>query len=163
MGDVEIDIVGPEPLQALLDLVQDCVAAEIAVNRLAVLIEEVAAFLRVPDKTAFGGDHGLVAAPGQGLADDLLRAAKPVGRRGIDQRYAGIERSLDCGDGFRLVRPAPHPAADRPCAEPDRRGGNAGCTDLACQLLSAHAHFPSPFANASTRAPVASSVTSVSR
>ena len=43
MGDVEVDMVGAEPLQALFQLIGDAVGAEIAVDRLAVLVEEMVA------------------------------------------------------------------------------------------------------------------------
>jgi hypothetical protein len=60
MGDVEVDIVGAEAAQAFLDLVGDASAAEITVNRLAVLVEEMPALAGMPDKAAFGGDDDLV-------------------------------------------------------------------------------------------------------
>ena len=63
MGDVEIDIVGPEPLQALLDLMENGIPTEITVYRLAILVEEVIALLRVPNQSAFGRDNGLIPPP----------------------------------------------------------------------------------------------------
>ncbi len=45
-------MVRAQPAQALFNLVDDRVPAEIAVDRLAIPIEEVIALLRVPDETA---------------------------------------------------------------------------------------------------------------
>ena len=131
VGDVEVDMVGAEAAQALLDLVRDRVPPEVAVHRLAVLVEEVVALGGVPDEPALRGEHHLVAAAGDGLADDLLRAAHAVGRRRVDQADAGVDRGPDRGDRRGLVGAAPHPAADRPGAEADGRGADAGAADLA--------------------------------
>ena len=60
MGDVVIDVICPEPLQALLHLMDDRILAEIPVHRLAVVIEKMIALLSVPDETAFGCQHHLV-------------------------------------------------------------------------------------------------------
>ena len=87
-------MVGAEPLQAVFDLVQDRIAAEIAVHRLAVLIEEMPALLRVPDKPAFRGDHRLV------------RAARPEPCRRFP-RSARARRPARCRSGSRPHRARP--------------------------------------------------------
>ena len=74
-----------------------------------------------PVKADLGGDDHVLtpSALSQRLAHDLLRAAEAVGRRGIDQRDATIDRLVDDADRRRFVRSAPHPSADRPRAEAD--------------------------------------------
>ena len=111
----------PSRFRLCVELVDDRLAAEIAVHRLAVLVEEVVALVGVPDEPALGGQHHLVAPSGDRLADDLLRAPHAIGRRGVDQRDARVDRGADRGDRRRFVGAAPHPAADGPGAEADRR------------------------------------------
>ena len=85
---------------------------------LAGVAERLAVF---PVKADLGGDDHVLtpSALGQRLAHDLLRAAEAIGWRGIDQRDATIDRLADDGDRRRFISSAPHPSADRPCAEAD--------------------------------------------
>ena len=110
---IDIDAVGPQPAQRVLDLPQDPRAAGVA-SDLAVL----------PFQADLGGDDHVLAqaALGKRLADDLLGAAEAVDRRRVDEIDAVVERGADGGDRFRLVGAAPHPTADRPGAERDARG-----------------------------------------
>ena len=116
MGDVEVDVVGAEAAQALFQLVGDRLRAEMAVHRLAVIVEEMVALGRVPDQPAFGGEHHLIAAAADRLADDFLGQALAIGGRSVNQADAFIDGSLDRRDGLSFVGAAPHPAADRPGA-----------------------------------------------
>src|SRR5271155_5325465 len=74
-------------------------------------------------QSSFGRDHSLFAAAvlGQRRADDLLGATKAVNRRCIDEIYSAVERGMDRLNRFMLVRPAPHPTADRPGSERNAR------------------------------------------
>lgn len=121
MGDVVIDVIGAETAEALLDLVKNGVAAEIAVHGLAVIIEEMMALGGVPDEAAFGGEHDLVAAALDGAADQLFGKTLAIGGGGVDQGYAGIDGGLDGGDGFGFFRAAhiqpPMAQVPRPMAE----------------------------------------------
>jgi hypothetical protein len=53
------------------------------------------------------------------VADNLLRTAKSVDRRGVDEVDAMLEGGADGTNGFRLVGTAPHPSADRPGTDRD--------------------------------------------
>ena len=86
---IDVDEVGAQAAQRILDFVVDAGAAGVA-ERLAVLPVE-------PD---FRRDNGAVtpAAFGERLADDFLGLAESVDRRGIDQRDATIQRRTDRAD-----------------------------------------------------------------
>ncbi len=60
-------------------------------DRHSVLIEEMPAFIRVPDQATFGGNHRLVAPTPNGFADDLFGSTQAVSGRRIDQGDARIE------------------------------------------------------------------------
>ena len=112
---VEVDRVDAQPAQRRLRFLDDALRAAVA-KRAAV----------VPAEPGLGGDDGALALAvlRQRPADDLLGAAEAVHRRGVDQRDAVIERRMNGADRVRLVAAAPHPAADRPGAEPDARHGD---------------------------------------
>jgi hypothetical protein len=109
---IDVDMIGSKPAQGILDLLQDAGPAGIA---------EDASVL--PIKPGLGGDEHLraQAAPGDRLADDFLRAAKPVDRRRIDEVDAMLQRRPDRGHGPCFIGAAPHPTADGPRAERDTR------------------------------------------
>src|SRR2546425_4080376 len=88
----------------------------------------------MPRETGLGGDqHALAPAVlGDGPADQLLGSAEAISRRGVDQRDAHIECRADRLDGLGLVAATPHPATDRPGAEPDARARHPDAPD---QLL----------------------------
>ncbi len=77
MGDVEVDIIGTKATQAFLDLMDDRIPPQIAMDWLSILIEEVLTFLGMPDEAAFGSNYGLVAASGNCFAYNFLRASGP--------------------------------------------------------------------------------------
>src|SRR5712691_9099105 len=72
---------------------------------------------------------------GEGLADDLFRAAESIDRGGIDDIDAVLDRRSDRGNGFCLLGSTPHPAPDGPGAQGDTRhfkrcAGNGGTLHL---------------------------------
>ncbi len=91
MRDQHVDMVGAQTFQARLQLGSHGLRAEIAMNGLAVLLDEGTAARIVPDEAAFGHQHNLVAPACDGAADDLLCPAEPIGRGGVDQRHACVE------------------------------------------------------------------------
>ena len=109
---VDVDVIGAQPPQRILDLAQDARAAGIA---------EHAAML--PFKSGLGGDDDAraQAALGDCLADDLLGTAEAVDRSRIDDIDAMLERRPDGGNRGGFVGSAPHPSADGPGAERDAR------------------------------------------
>ena len=54
-----------------------------------------------------GREHDVVAASGEGLADDDLGLAGGVDVGGIDERDAGVERPVDDPDALVVVLGAP--------------------------------------------------------
>jgi hypothetical protein len=51
-------------------------------------------------------------------ADDFLGAAKSISRCGVDQIDAALDRGVNRFDRLLIVGSAPHPAANRPGAQP---------------------------------------------
>ena len=51
---------------------------------------------------------------GEGLANDFFRTAEAIGRSGIDEVDAVLDRRSNRGNGVRLVGSTSHPAADGP-------------------------------------------------
>jgi len=102
---IDVDVIGSQPAQRVFDLSQDSRSAGVAEYSSA-----------LPLKPHLGRDEHARAkiALGECLADDFLRATKPIGRSGIDETDAMIDRFADGRDGFRLIGSAPHPTADRP-------------------------------------------------
>jgi hypothetical protein len=75
-----------------------------------------------------GREHDLVAATGQGAADDLLAAALvPVDVRGVEEGHAGIQGGVDHGPGGGLV----DPAAEVVAAEADHGHLEVGAAEAA--------------------------------
>src|SRR5262245_16913856 len=58
---------------------------------------------------------------GEGLTDDFFRTAEPIGRGGIDEINAVLDRRSDRGNRFRFLGSTPHPAADGPGAQGNAR------------------------------------------
>ena len=116
---VEVDPVGAEPAQAVLDLAHDPAA------RVAELVRVVAH--RAVD---LRGEHDVVApAAGQRLADDLLGLAARVDVGGVDEVDAGVERAVD--DADRLVVVGVAPGAEHHRAEAERADLHAGAAERA--------------------------------
>ena len=140
MDLIDVDVIGAQPAQRILDLTHDPGAAGVA---------EYVSIL--PFESDLGGDeHARTQAPfGEGLADDLLGAPETVGRSRVDDVDAMLDRGADGGDGFRLVGSAPHPAADRPGAERDPRdlercAGNSGPFELHLENIGLLNHRATP-------------------
>lgn len=80
----------------------------------------------IPSETAFGGDDDVITAIMDGAADKLLTVSKAIDGCGVYAIDTFIEGSVDSADGLLVVRAAPIPTADSPCAEDDR--GNTKIT-----------------------------------
>jgi hypothetical protein len=93
---VEVDPIGSQAPQRVLDL-GDYPAARAAahVGVVAHRHEEL------------GGEHDVVAASLERLADDLLRLAGRVDIGGVDEVDAGVERAVDDADRVVVVGVAP--------------------------------------------------------
>ena len=103
VGLVEVDVVGVEPAQAVLDLPHDPAAGRPAVVR--VLAHR---------RHELGGQHDLVAPALERLADDLLRLAAGVHVGGVDEVDAAVERGVDDLDAVVVVAVAPGAEHHRP-------------------------------------------------
>ena len=95
----------------------------------------------MPDQTAFGGQHHLIAPSPDRAADHLFGMAQPIGRRGVDQGDPFVQPGTDGVLGRGVVGAAPHPPADRPGAKTHCRCRDAGRTDLSFRHLC-HAGSP---------------------
>ena len=93
---VQVDVVGLQAAQAVLHLADEP-AARVAAH------VGVLAHLAV----RLGGQHHAVAAPAQGLADDLLRLPRRVHVRGVDEVDAAVERGVDDPDALLVFGVAP--------------------------------------------------------
>ena len=93
---VEVDVVGAQAAQAVLDLADDPAA-------------RVAAHVRVVAhrRVDLGGQHHVVAPAGQRLADDLLGLAGRVDVGGVDEVDPRVERAVDDPDRVVVVGVAP--------------------------------------------------------
>ena len=127
---IQVDVVSAEPLEAGFQLRADALGPQAFEdlllrrperNAVVVRVEVEVALLAVPDQPAFRGEHDLIAATGDGAADDLLGFAKAVDRSGVDHVNAAIERGENGIGCVLFIRTAPHPTADGPSAESDRR------------------------------------------
>ena len=104
---VEVDPVGPQPAQRVLDLLDDPAA------RVAELVGVLAH--RAVD---LGREHDVVApAAGERLADDLLGLAARIDVGGVDEVDPGIERAVDDPDRLLVVGVAPCAEHHRPEAQ----------------------------------------------
>jgi len=105
---IEVDPVGPQAAQAVLDLLDDPAA------RVAELVGVVA-----HGAVHLGGEDDVLApAAGERLADDLLRLAARVDVRGVDEVDPRVERAVD--DPDRLVVVGIAPLAEHHRAEAER-------------------------------------------
>ena len=114
---VEVDPVGLQPAQRILDRAADVLPAP----RRRLAVAGAVAELRRQDD--------LVAAPGQRAADDLLAAATAaVDLRRVEEGHARVERGVDHGPRGRLV----DPAAEVVAAEADDRHLETRAAELPC-------------------------------
>jgi hypothetical protein len=97
---VQIQVVGAQPAQRCLHRAADVGPAALGPGRRAVIHV-------YPLLAELGGQHHLVPAPREHLAEDLSRSpAVAIGVRGVDQRDARIHGRVDHSPGARHVQPA---------------------------------------------------------
>ena len=128
---VEVDPVRLEPPQRVLDLMDDPAA------RVAAAVRIVA-----HRHVHLAREHDVVAAPGERLADDLLRLALRVDVGGVDEVDPGVEGRVD--DPDRLVVVGVAPGAEHHRAEAQLADRDAG----APQGSVFHRRSPQPAAGA---------------
>src|SRR5260221_12928739 len=119
MNEVDVDMIGLQPLQALLDRRHDAGAAAVAPGRHFVVAH--------PE---FGDDADTPTAVAERASQCPLRHPHPVGFGGIKAGYAMVDRPFDGVLKLALVDPAVR-AADFPATEPDRRDLEVGLAELA--------------------------------
>jgi hypothetical protein len=93
---VEVEVVGAEAAQRVLDRDHDPAAGAAAVVRVVVEGHE-----------ELRREHDVVAASGEGLADDDLGLALGVDVGGVDEVDPGVQRPVDGLDAFVVVLGAP--------------------------------------------------------
>jgi hypothetical protein len=113
---VEIDPVGAQPPQRVLDLADD------PAPRAALLVG-----IRAHRAVEFRGEDDVVAAAGERLADDLLGLALRVDVGGVDEGDPGVQRGVD--DADRLVVVGVAPGAEHHRAEAQLANRNAGAPE----------------------------------
>src|SRR5258708_8333539 len=140
MNLIDVDVIGSEPAQGILDLPQDAGTAGIARY-----------LSTVPLKSGLGGNKHVRAQPafGDRPANNLLGAAESIGRRRVDNVDAMLECGPDGGDRFGFVGSTPHPSADGPGADRDRRylercAGNLGKLHFRFESFCLIGHDPVP-------------------
>jgi hypothetical protein len=112
----QVDVIGPEPLQALLADPLDRGVAAVELGRVSD---------RVPGDPDLADQDNVVAAPLQGTPEHLLRAAEAVVRGRVEQGHAELHRAMDGGDDLVVLGAAVARVPHLPAAEPDRRHGQA--------------------------------------
>ena len=115
---VEVDPVGAQAPQRVLDLGDDPAPRDAAAVGIVTH--------RAPE---LRGQHDVVAAALQGLADDLLRLAGGVDVGGVDEVDPGIQRAVD--DADRVVVVGVAPCAEHHRAEAELRDLDAGASERA--------------------------------
>src|SRR5262249_36744847 len=119
MDLVEVDPVGAEAAQAVVDLVRDPAA------RVPVLVRVVA---HLP--LHLGGEHGAVPAPArERLTDDVLRLPARVHVCGVDEVDPRVQGAVD--DAYALVVIGLAPGAEHHRAEAQRADSYTGAAEVA--------------------------------
>jgi hypothetical protein len=111
---VEVDVVGAQPAEAVLDGPDDPPAG------VALLVGVLA-----HGPVELGGEHYVVAPTGEGLPDDLLGLTGRVDVRGVDEVDAGIEGPVDDADALlagTIADAAEHHGAEAQRADLDPGG-----------------------------------------
>ena len=103
---VEVDPIGAQPAQAVLDFADD------PAPRVAALVAVLA-----HRRMELGGQYHVVAPAGERLGHDLLGLARRVHVGGVDEVHARVERGVDDADAVVVVGVAPGPEHHRPEAE----------------------------------------------
>src|SRR5260221_13167737 len=119
---IDIDVIGSQPAQGVLDFLHDARPTAIARN-----------FIAVPLKSCLRGNNHVRAqlAVSDGLADDLFGSSKSVAWSRIDDVDAMLDRATDRCDGFRFVGSTPHPPANGPGADRNARHFEIRAGDVA--------------------------------
>jgi hypothetical protein len=106
MDLVDVDVVGAQAAQRIIDLPHDSTSAGVAVD-LAI----------APFQSRLGGNHRFSAHASKRCADDFLGHAKAVDRRGVDEIDALTKGGMNGRNRFAIVSSSPHPSAHGPCSE----------------------------------------------
>ena len=106
---VQVDPIGAEPAQAVVDRPHDPAAGVAAPVRVVVVADRI---------VELGAQHDVVATAGDRLADDLLVLAVGVHVGGVDQVDAGVERSVDDPTARGAIGVAPRAEHHRAQPEP---------------------------------------------
>ena len=117
MDQVEIDVVGAEPPQAVVHVAQDRRAGAIATLRPAD---------DLPTQPALRDEHDLLAPRAERLAEHFLGVAVPVDRRRVEERHAEVDCAMDGANLLAIVHIAVLVAAHLPAAEANRRNLQVG-------------------------------------
>ena len=112
--EVDVDVVGAEVLQALVDRRDDALAAAVAQVRLVAVVH-----------AELGDDDRLVATLAERLAERAFGGAHAVALGGVEAVDAEVERAADGAHELRLLDVAVA-AADLPAAVADGRDLEAG-------------------------------------
>ncbi len=94
MQVVEVDVVGVQVAQGAVQGIPDVLGTPVVADERAVVGELDA---------GFGGDDGLLAAAGEGLAEQLLVDERAVALGGVQQGHAQFQGAVDGGEGLGLV------------------------------------------------------------
>src|ERR1700683_3195599 len=135
MDQVDIDIIGIERLEALLNRIHHALARAVAVVRLT----------RVSDPE-LGRDHSILAPRSKRLGQRFLRRTHAIGLGGIEAVKSYVQRPIDCFDELGFFD-APVTTADFPAAKTYRGDIDAGLTErtifhVLCLLVSARPGVP---------------------
>src|SRR5208282_6794636 len=132
---VEVDVIGAQAPQRVLDLLADTRGSGVSPDRAV-----------APFKSFFPrNDCPFAQTARERLADNLLRTAEPVGRGGIDQGDPALDgRANGLNRLVHIVVSAPHPPADGPGAKGDSRSVDSGCSNFNGFHGSRHPFIPAP-------------------
>src|SRR5687767_10023825 len=93
MGVIDVDVIGLQPAEALLDFDADRAGAQVALDRVPVPREPIASLVVAPPQPALGRDDDLVAPSADRLADQFFAMTEAVDGRGIDD----VDPAIECG------------------------------------------------------------------
>src|ERR1700733_489446 len=106
MNLIDVDVIGTQPAQRIIDLLHDSGTRRIAINLTV-----------APFQSRFGGNDRLAAHARESRADDFLGHAGAVRRCSVDQIDALTQSCVDGGNRFARISASPHPAAHGPCSQ----------------------------------------------
>ena len=132
---VEVDVVDAEPLQRGVARGPDVVGAAVDADPAAVGVALVA---------ELGGELDLVAAAGDGLADELLVGERAVHVGGVEEGHAEVERAVDGRDAG-LPRRRCRRTPTSPCSRGRgrrRRGRRSRCRVCVVEVVMPSTQAP---------------------